>query len=155
MTRGLAAAALGLAAVMTTAACGGSSAPARGPASPTPSPSASPEALSARGQRALALEGLLRKTFKSSSVCTVAAHRQTLDFVAGSCAPLATYNPYFFTFTNRPATTYRLTQHRPGDLGNYSRPVRLGGKYVLCANGRYLVELADAASFTLECVRPL
>lgn len=152
MTRGLRTSGLALAALMTTAACGGSSAPSSGPTAPT---SSSSDQLSARGQRLLALEGLLRQTFKGGSVCTVAAHRQTLDFVTGSCSPLATYNPYFFMFTNSPATSYRLTHRRPGDLGNYSRPVRLDGKYALCADGRYLVELADAASFTLDCVRPL
>jgi hypothetical protein len=156
MTRLLAVVAVLLGTLVGSSACGGSSAPSTRDAPTTAASTPPGPSVTARGGLVESLEALLRHTYGRSAVCTQAAATQRLDFVAGDCSPLAQYNPYFFTFAEpRSITPLAATGRRPGDLGNYSEPVQLDGKFVTCGGGRYLVKSAAAVSFTLICARPL
>jgi hypothetical protein len=112
-----------------------------------------------RGAREAEFEGLLHRTFGAHSVC-VTSHTggHPLRFVSGSCSPLASHAPYFFTFASTRHTTFRLSTLQPRNFGNNSEVILVRGHTVRCESrgpSRYLVDLAGTASFTLACQRPL
>ena len=81
----------------------------------------------------------------------------SVHFVSGSCAPLSSYDPFFYTFKGSIAEHLILINQGPasGSLGNYPVPIRVGARFVKCDATRYLARLSDAASFTLACVTPM
>ena len=112
-----------------------------------------PPATTAEGQRLMEFEALLVRTYHTTNV---AASRGPNFDCAGDCSPLSRYQLYRFTFRHPVGSAYRLgPRHlRNATFGNYPLPVRVKGRYVVCAPGKYLALNAAAVSFSLDCLRP-
>jgi hypothetical protein len=74
------------------------------------------------------------------------------------CAPLSTYSPYWYTFSDPIDSTFHLSQqnYRGWSFGNYPEPVLINGKIVACdpQENTFLIKYFDASSFTLACMAP-
>jgi hypothetical protein len=126
---------------MLVAGCGSSA--AERPPAPT----------TAEGQRLMEFEALLVRTFHTTRV---SASRGPNFDCAGDCSPLSRYQLYRFTSRHPVGSAYKLGPRRLGNVtfGNYPSPVRVKGRYVVCAPGKYLTLNAAAVSFSFDCLRP-
>jgi hypothetical protein len=74
------------------------------------------------------------------------------------CAPLSTYSPYWYTFSDPTNSTFHLSQqnYRGWSFGNYPEPVLINGEIVACdpQESTFLIRYFDASSFTLACMAP-
>jgi hypothetical protein len=134
-------------------------------------------AITADGDLVWNLEALLRATFgtsqPSSSDLTATGPTNPanpppnsttgpyLNFnCAGiDCAPLSTYSPYWYTFSDPTDSTFHLSdQNYVGwSFGNYPEPVLIRGKIVACnrQETKFLIRYSDASSFTVACIAPI
>ena len=113
-----------------------------------------PPGISVRGLVLWNFEALLHDRFGNRDVCT----RDGFNFVSGSCAPLAVWQPYFFVFSAARRSAYLVTTRRPrASFGQGAGLVRISGRYITCATNhrKFVVRYFRAASFTLDCVPPL
>jgi hypothetical protein len=108
--------------------------------------------LTARGSALWEFEALLRDTYRAGRVCV-----RDGRFVGGSCTPLATHSPYFFTFARARNSRFHLTNQRAGRFGVKADLVSVRGRAVACdaSERRFLIRYFTAASFSLDCVPPL
>jgi len=116
-----------------------------------------PSGLSAEGHALWNLDALLHDTFGARPVCVPSSTRR-FNLTTGPCGPLSAFSPYFPTFVAARHSAYHLTSRNvlKMDFGNYPAPVLVRGRGVACnrVETRFLVELSDAASFTLDCLAP-
>jgi hypothetical protein len=113
-----------------------------------------PPGLSSSGRALWNFEALLHDTFGNRQVCT----RDDVNFVAGTCAPLSDWSPYFDVFPNARHSTFHLVAKRPrGHFGNYPISLRIRSRYIACdrANRTFLFLNRAAANFDLYCLAPL
>jgi hypothetical protein len=124
---------------------------------------AMPNGLSVSGKLLYRFEDFLHQKYGSTpvSVLDTTRHR-ALEIVAcsGGCGPLAAYDPYFDTFTmarGLSGLSISTLQYADQSFGNYPIPLAVGGHLIACNSAKtmFLVMLADAISFTLDCVPPL
>ena len=111
-----------------------------------------PPGLSDSGRALWNFEALLHDTFGSRMVCT---RGSSLDFVAGTCSPLATWEPYFYVFPAARHSAFHVAYREPtGGFGNYPQPVKINGHFIACGptDRTYLMEYSDAATFSIGCV---
>jgi hypothetical protein len=110
------------------------------------------------GQLPWDFEALLHKQFPGKAVVSERIVKGRLDFACGGfCGPNAVYAKYWFTFTDAQSARFHLSQRRiTGYFGNYPRQVLIRGQSVACneRETKFLVEYADAISFTLGCLPP-
>jgi hypothetical protein len=80
-----------------------------------------PSGLSASGKALWGLESLLRRLYGSAPVWAEAQDPRGIDFdCAGQmCGPLASYDPYFYTFDNPTGTAFHIASSRYTNFGNY------------------------------------
>ena len=113
-----------------------------------------PHGLSNRGRALWNFEALLHDKFGNRLVCT---RNGSLNFVAGSCSPLATWSPYFYVFATARHSAFHTIARKPrGSFGNYPVLVRVVGEFVACGprSRTFLIEYSDAAAFTVDCIAP-
>jgi hypothetical protein len=119
-----------------------------------------PPGLTTKGRLLWNFEGLLSKNFGDRQPSLSDCRRPCdLDFsCAGICSPLSRFSPYWYVFRRHNSTGLHISSKnmRSADFGNYPKPVLLRGMAVACDKHekRFLVEYADAASFTLGCLAP-
>jgi hypothetical protein len=118
---------------------------------------APPPGLSPRGRVLWNFEALLHDRFGERHVCT---RNGSLNFVSGSCAPLAQWRPYFYVFTAARRSAFVTTSRRPaGSFGQGAGLVRISGRYIRCTAGTnartFVIKYFAAASFTVDCLLPL
>jgi hypothetical protein len=115
------------------------------------------------GTLTLRFESLLREEFGTRPVCTLSVpveREASLDFPLqnNDCAPLARYNPYFYTFRSTEVPHLRLISKKlvPGSLGDYAVPIKIGAYFVECSTAplKYLFQYVDTSSWTLGCKAP-
>jgi len=118
-------------------------------------PSTPPPGLSSRGRVLWNFEALLHDRFGKRDVCT---RNGSLNFVSGSCTPLAVWQPYFYVFTTARHSAFVATSPRPaGSFGQGAGLVRISGHYIKCGTHarKFVIKYFMAASFTVACVPPL
>ncbi|MDP9226758.1 MAG: hypothetical protein M3P18_23535 [Actinomycetota bacterium] len=112
-----------------------------------------PAGLASGGRARWSFEALLHDTFGQRMVCV---RGTSLNFVAGDCAPLATWEPYFYEFATTHHSAFRLSmKHFPRSyFGNYPEPIEVNGHLVACdhAETSFLVRFADAVGLSHGCV---
>ena len=129
--------------------------------------------LTGNGKRLWNLEALLRATFGTETPASaddtdtgpgvpaappIRSQGEYINFdcAGNECSPLSSYSPFFYTFSGSGASSFHLSDqnYRDWNFGNYPIPVLIDGKIVACdrADTTFLVEISDAASFTLDCL---
>ncbi len=115
--------------------------------------------LTAGGRALWGLESLLRRVYGTAQVWSDAQDPSGIDFdCAGQiCGPLASYDPYFYTFVEPTGTAFHIASSQYTNFGNYPIPVLVHGHNVACNadDSEFLVNLGDAAISSLQCVGPL
>jgi hypothetical protein len=147
------------------------------PSQTSPTSASVSEPITSAGRLLWNLEALLRATFGNSqpfssdntdtgptNPSNPPADSKTgyyLDFnCAGlNCAPLAVYEPYFYTFADPTDSSFHVSHvnYKQWNFGNYPEPVLIDGRIVACDadESTFLIRYADAASFALACIAPL
>ena len=115
-----------------------------------------PRGLSSAGLARWNFEALLHDSFGNHMVCE---KRDTLNFFANDCTPLAEWQPYFFEFSGARHSAYHLSKKHlpPGYFGNYPDPIKVEGRVVACnrSETRFLIAYSDAAGISLACLAHL
>jgi len=124
--------------------------------------SSSRPGLTSQGHLFWNLEALLKTTFGAKKLATDASRRGYVDFVGcgkTGCAPLARYDPYWYTFSDPVGSAFHVSDQRfkSWSFGNYPEPVLIDGKIVACdpKEHSFLIHYADASSFSLACLSRL
>jgi len=114
-----------------------------------------PGGLTARGRLLWNLEALLGQTFGDREV---SASARANFSCAGSCAPLAKYSLFRYTFMRPRGSSFHASSRRIRDasFGNYLIPVRIRGRVIACdrSERRFLVKHLNGVSLTLACLVP-
>lgn len=103
-------------------------------------------------------EALLRETFGSRAICSIASkHGAPIDFPKNDhqCVPLATYTPWIFDFTALGKSSFHLTSrdYTPEGWVANAPPVLIGGKLIACnkSGSQVLMGYSDQPADAIEC----
>jgi len=135
------------------------------------------EPITSDGRLLWSLEALLRTTFGNSQpssadntdtgptnpsnppAASTSGDDVNFDCAGDQCLPLATYDPYSYTFANPTDSAFHLSarNYQKWSFGNYPEPVLINGRIVACdpQERTFLIRYADASSFTLACMAPV
>lgn len=118
-----------------------------------------PAGLTPGGNLLWNLESLLNSHYGSKPVFVTLSNKDDAFCGGQACGPLATSDPYFYTFSSLGGSDLRLVTRKIVGLnfGNYPVPVLVGGLAVACdgaSRNVFLVRFSDAASFSLACASP-
>jgi hypothetical protein len=104
------------------------------------STSAAAPGLTSYGRIVWNFEGLLTRTLGSAYACEAAHGNPSLNWTRSACNLANAFQvPWQPVFARHTATTFTTTTTHPPDLGN-TAPIRIAGRYVLCAPNTWLVE---------------
>ena len=118
-----------------------------------------PAGLTPGGNLLWNLESLLKSHYGSKPVFVTLSNKDDAFCGGQACGPLATSDPYFYTFSSLGRSDLSLVKRKVAGLnfGNYPVPVLVEGLAVACdgaSHNVFLVRFSDAASFSLACAAP-